>query len=145
MLITGGTGGIGGHLARWLADGGAGQVVLASRRGPAADGVALLAARVAGRDAHARVTRCDVTDRDQLTRVVAGISTGRHRLTTVMHTAAVLDDGVIDGLDVARLAAVAAPKVSAVYLLEEVTAGLDLDAFVVFSSMAATCGQWRAG
>jgi acyl carrier protein len=115
--------------------------VLASRRGPAAPGAAVLAARTAGRGAHARIAVCDVTDRDQLTAVVTRIGTGRYPLTAVMHTAAVLDDVVIDDVDTALMAAVAGPKVSAAHVLDEVTAGLDLDAFVLFSSGAATWGS----
>ena len=145
VLVTGGTGGIGGHLAGWLATVGAGQVVLASRRGPGAAGAAVLAARVAGRGAAARVVVCDVTSRVAVTGLLAGIGAGPYPLRAVMHTAGVLDDGVIEGLDPARLATVAAPKVAAAGLLDELTAGLDLDAFVLFSSVAGTWGSGGQG
>ena len=69
-----------------------------------------LAARVAGRGAHARITVCDVTDRAAVAGVLAGINAGPFPLTAVMHAAAVLDDGVIDGLDASRLAVVARPR-----------------------------------
>jgi acyl transferase domain-containing protein len=145
VLVTGGTGAIGGHLAGWLARAGAGQVVLASRSGPAAASAAVLAARVAGYGSHARVVVCDVTDRRAVSRVLASISAGPYKLTAVMHTAAVLDDGVIDGLDASRLAVVAEPKVAAAQVLDELTAGLGLDAFVLFSSVAATWGSGGQG
>ncbi|MEU7415052.1 SDR family NAD(P)-dependent oxidoreductase, partial [Streptomyces sp. NPDC042638] len=64
VLVTGGTGGVGRHVARWLARAGAEHVVLASRRGPAVDGVAELGAEVAGLGSRLSVVACDVGDRD---------------------------------------------------------------------------------
>ena len=61
-------------------------------------------------------------------------------LTGVVHTAGVLDDGVLDGLDAGRLATAMGAKAAGARWLDELTADLDLDAFVLFSSAAAT---WR--
>ena len=63
VLVTGGTGALGGHVARWVAGQGAGHVVLASRRGLAAAGAAGLAAQVAALGAGVTVAACDVADR----------------------------------------------------------------------------------
>src|SRR5207248_3166815 len=64
VLVTGGTGAIGGHVARWLAGRGAPRVVLTSRSGPAASGTAALAAELAAAGTGAEVIACDTADRD---------------------------------------------------------------------------------
>ncbi|MBT2387218.1 type I polyketide synthase [Streptomyces sp. ISL-11] len=139
VLVTGGTGALGGHVARWLARGGAEYILLAGRRGPAAPGAAELVAELAELGAVARVVACDVSDRDAVAGLLASVP-AEHPLTAVVHTAGVLDDGVIDALTPARLAGVLAPKADAAVHLDELTRDLGLSAFVVFSSMAGTVG-----
>ncbi|MFJ2581034.1 type I polyketide synthase [Kitasatospora aureofaciens] len=140
VLITGGTGAVGGHVARWLAGRGAERLVLASRSGVAAPGAVALAASLAAAGTDVEISACDSASRADLAGVVDRIGAGGPPLTTVMHTAGVLDDGVLDRLDVDRLAnALAAKAVGAVHL-DELTADLDLDAFVLFSSAASTFG-----
>src|SRR6266508_4414841 len=63
VLLTGGTGAVGGHVARWLAGSGAGHVALVSRSGPGAAGAATLTADLAGLGARVSVTGCDLADR----------------------------------------------------------------------------------
>ncbi|WP_425566195.1 type I polyketide synthase [Polymorphospora rubra] len=144
VLITGGTGGLGGHVARWAARRGAAHVVLASRRGPEAPGADALAAELGGLGAQVTLARCDVTDRDELARLLAEVP-AEHPLTAVLHTAAVLDDGIVDTLTPERLHTVAAPKCVAASHLDELTRDLDLDAFVLFSSFAGTSGNAGQG
>jgi acyl carrier protein/short-subunit dehydrogenase len=120
-------------------------VVLASRSGPAAAEAAGLAAQLAAVGTSVEVAGCDIADRDQVAGLIAGIDAGGPPLTAVMHTAGVLDDGVIDGLDTSRLASVLAPKASGAALLDELTAGRSLAAFVLFSSVAATLGGAAQG
>ena len=74
VLVTGGTGAIGGHVARWAAGRGAPRVVLASRSGPAAPGAAALAAALAAAGTAAAVTACDTADRAQTAALVARIA-----------------------------------------------------------------------
>ncbi|MER7419612.1 type I polyketide synthase, partial [Micromonospora peucetia] len=140
VLVTGGTGALGRHVARWLLANGAAEVVLASRRGPDAPGAAELLDELTG-SGTTRVVACDVTDADAVTALVAGLPA----LTAVVHTAGVVDDGVLDGLDPARMQAVLDGKVHAARVLHEATAGRDLDAFVLFSSLSGVVGSAGQG
>jgi hypothetical protein len=131
---------LGGLVAGHLADSGrAREVVLASRSGPAAAGAAALAASVAGRGAGVRVTACDAADRAALAGLLAAMPT-RDSLRMVVHTAGVVDDGVIGSLTAERVDAVMRPKADAAWHLHELTRDADLEAFVLFSSAAATFG-----
>ncbi|BBB02227.1 putative modular polyketide synthase [Actinacidiphila reveromycinica] len=140
VLVTGGSGAIAGRLAGWLVGRGASRVVLASRSGVSAAGVAGLAARVAGGGAAVDVVVCDVAVREQVAGLVEWVDGGGVGLSAVMHTAGVLDDGLLAGMDVGSLSSVLAAKATGAAVLDEVTAGRDLDAFVLFSSAAATLG-----
>ncbi|MBI0292987.1 SDR family NAD(P)-dependent oxidoreductase, partial [Streptomyces sp. PRKS01-29] len=139
VLVTGGTGALGAHVARWVVREGARHVVLTSRRGLAADGAPQLKAELEAMGALVSVAACDVADRDALTEVLAGIPE-EFPLRGVVHAAGVLDDGVLDGLSVDRVAGVLGAKVSGARQLHELTAHLDLDAFVLFSSFAGVMG-----
>ena len=140
VLVTGGTGAIGARLADWLAARGTVQVVLTSRSGPGAQGVARLAARLAEAGTAVAVLTGDVARRDDVAGLLGWIASEAPPLTGVMHTAGVLDDGVLDRMTPERLAGVLAPKAGGAWHLHELTAGLDLSAFVLFSSSAATMG-----
>jgi acyl transferase domain-containing protein/acyl carrier protein len=134
VLVTGGTGVLGGLVARHLAEQGVRDIVLASRRGAdAADGIQRELAELGTRT---RVVACDVTDREAVHQLVAGIDD----LSAVVHTAGVLDDGVITSQTPERLAMVLRPKVDAVWYLHEATAERELSAFVTFSSAAGVLG-----
>ncbi|MET7424043.1 type I polyketide synthase [Dactylosporangium sp. NPDC005555] len=139
VLVTGGTGGIGARLARWLAAEGAEHLLLTSRRGPDAPGAAELAQELRDGGCDVTVAAVDVTDRDALAALLAGVPEERP-LRSVFHAAAVLDDGVIDGVTAERAAAVAAPKSGAALHLHDLTRDLDLSAFVLFSSLGGTLG-----
>ncbi|MFD4264133.1 type I polyketide synthase, partial [Streptomyces sp. NPDC058534] len=133
VLITGGTGSLAGVLARHLVSAhGVRHLVLASRRGAAAEGAAELVAELAAEGATATVVACDVSQREAVAELLSTL-TAERRLTGVIHTAGVLDDGVLASLTDERLAGVFAPKAMAARYLDELTRGLDLDAFVVFS------------
>ncbi|MFD5557117.1 type I polyketide synthase, partial [Streptomyces sp. NPDC127068] len=139
VVVTGGTGGLGAIFARHLAAShGVRDLLLLSRRGPAADGAAELVAELDALGCAARVVACDVSDREQLAAVLAAVE---RPLTGVVHTAGVLDDGVVESLTAEQIDRVMRPKVDAALHLHELTADTDLAAFVVFSSVAALMGS----
>ncbi|WP_117215859.1 type I polyketide synthase, partial [Allorhizocola rhizosphaerae] len=115
------------------------HLLLASRRGPVTPGARELADELTALGADVTVAACDTADRDQLAGLLSAIPADRP-LTAVVHAAGVADDGVIGSLDAQRLAGVLRPKVDAAWHLHELTQGIDLDAFVLFSSAAAVFG-----
>ncbi|WP_284748673.1 type I polyketide synthase [Amycolatopsis sp. RTGN1] len=140
VLVTGGTGALGALVARHLATRyGVRHLLLASRRGPDADGAAELVADLVELGAEPVVAACDAADREALATLLGTIPADRP-LTGVVHVAGVLDDGVVSALTPERLDAVLRPKIDAVTNLHELTAGAELTAFVVFSSISGTLG-----
>nr|WP_062339553.1 type I polyketide synthase [Herbidospora sakaeratensis] len=132
VLVTGASGALGGLVARHLT---ADRLVLLSRRGPAGTGA--LAADLASRGVDVEVYAVDVADRDALAAVVAGIPD----LRGVVHAAGIVDDGLIASLTPARTDAVLRAKIDGAWHLHELTRHLDLDRFVLFSSIAGIWGN----
>ncbi|RKN34958.1 SDR family NAD(P)-dependent oxidoreductase, partial [Streptomyces hoynatensis] len=140
VLITGGTGALGAHVARDLAARGAARLVLLSRRGPAAPGAEELRAELTALGAEVTLAACDASDREAVAEVLAAIPEDTP-LTAVVHTAGVVADGVLEGLSPDRITPVFASKVTAAAVLDELTRDLNLDAFVLFSSVAGAVGN----
>jgi NAD(P)-dependent dehydrogenase (short-subunit alcohol dehydrogenase family) len=129
VLVTGGSGTLGGLVARHLvSEHGVRHVILASRSGrisPHAEGLDVTS------------VACDVADRDALAALLAGLE---HPLTGIVHTAGQLDDGLIETLTTDQIDRVLRPKVTGALNLHELTQDLNLGAFVLFSSAATTFG-----
>ncbi|WP_425576019.1 SDR family NAD(P)-dependent oxidoreductase [Streptomyces axinellae] len=140
VLITGGTGALGGHVARWLAArGGAGRLVLLSRRGAAAPGAADLLAELTSAGVPAVASAVDVTDRRALSALLSGLEAEGAPVRTVVHAAGVVSEVPLREASPAQLSAQTAAKVEGALLLDELLP--DLDDFVLFSSIS---GIWGA-
>ena len=133
VLVTGAAEGLAGLVARHLvAEHDVDHVLLLSRRGPAAPGADELAADLGDR---LDVVACDVADPEALAAAV-----GDRRLTGVVHTAATLDDGLLDSLTPEKFDRVLRSKADAAMALHALTAGREIGAFVLFSSVAGLLG-----
>ncbi|GLY22710.1 type I polyketide synthase [Micromonospora sp. NBRC 101691] len=143
-LVTGGTGALGGHAARWLARSGVENIIIASRRGMAAPGAQQLVDDITALGARATVVACDASDREALAELIDGIP-DEQPLTTVVHACAVLDDALINDIRIDQIERVLKAKVDVAYHLHELTLGLDLSAFVMFSSFAGTVASSGVG
>ncbi|MFF5173647.1 SDR family NAD(P)-dependent oxidoreductase [Micromonospora sp. NPDC000089] len=135
VLLTGGTGGVGRHVAVHLARAyGVRELVLLSRTGRPAPWTEELART----GVTVRAVAADVADRDALAAVLAPLA---DRLVAVVHAAGATDDALLTDLDPDRWAGALRAKVHGAWHLHELTAGLDLAAFVLFSSASATFGS----
>ena len=137
-LVTGGAGGLGAEVARWLAERGAGHLALVNRRGLAVPGASDLVAELTARGARVSVHAADVTDEAAMRGVVESVGAP---LRGVVHAAMVLDDVMTADLTADRFRAVLAPKMAGAMVLDRVTDGHDLDLFLMFSSAAAVVGN----
>ncbi|MET7683478.1 type I polyketide synthase [Streptomyces sp. NPDC005423] len=145
VLITGGTGGLGAHVARTLAAEGADHLLLTSRRGPAAPGSAELAAELEELGAHVTIEACDVTDRTALARLLDTVPDDAP-LTAVVHAAGAMQRiAPLADLPLTEFAEVADAKVTGALHLDDLLADHPLEAFILFSSGAAVWGSAGQG
>ncbi|MEV4383680.1 type I polyketide synthase, partial [Streptosporangium sp. NPDC049644] len=140
VLITGGTGALGAHVARGLAAQGVEHLVLTSRRGMEADGAAELRDELTALGARVSIVACDVADADALAAVLADIP-AEYPLTGVVHAAGISPANSLDALDAAELAEVMRAKVVGALNLDALLGDRELDFFVLFSSIAAVWGS----
>ncbi|MGA9310328.1 MAG: type I polyketide synthase [Pseudonocardiaceae bacterium] len=142
VLITGGTGAVGSHAARWLARNGAEHLILVSRRGRHALGAVELRDELSMLGTKVTVAACDVTDKESLAGLLSSLPT-EHRLTAVVHAAGISGRFVpLTEVDAAEFAEVVAAKVAGAIHLDTLLEGHQLDAFVLISSIA---GVWGSG
>ncbi|MEU5684058.1 hypothetical protein DEJ48_13470 [Streptomyces venezuelae] len=144
VLITGGTGALGSQVARRLADRGAEHLLLVSRRGRGAPGAADLEAELVRAGARVTVAACDIADDDALRELLASVPADCP-LTSVFHTAAVLDDAAVEALTPEQADGVLRVKAGAAWRLHELTLDRELSAFVLFSSVAGSVGMAGQG
>ncbi|WP_040025002.1 SDR family NAD(P)-dependent oxidoreductase, partial [Streptomyces sp. 150FB] len=141
VLVTGGTGALGAHVARWLARSGAERLVLTGRRGPEAPGAAELAAELGEMGVDVTVVACDVTDRAAVAAMLREVEEAAEPIRAVVHAAGLPQSETLDGMGLDSFAAVSTPKAAGALHLDELLGDRELDAFVMFSSIAATWGS----
>ncbi|MEU9001831.1 type I polyketide synthase [Streptomyces sp. NPDC048551] len=142
VLVTGGTGALGAHVARWLTDRGAEHLVLTGRRGPDAPGARELADELTASGTRVTVTACDVADREQLDRLLTGLRADGDPVRAVFHAAGVTEPVPLGAADADHWRRVTAAKaLGAAHLDALCGEGTDTEAFVLFSSIAATWGS----
>ncbi|MFE8598039.1 type I polyketide synthase [Archangium violaceum] len=137
-LIAGGLGGLGLRLAVWLADQGARHLVLLGRRAPSPEARSQLEALEA-RGVRVQVSLVDLSSREDVAEVLTGMRSAPP-LRGIFHSAGVLRDGTIGNQTAEHFREVMASKVQGAWNLHELSAGLELDFFVCFSSVASLIG-----
>jgi acyl transferase domain-containing protein/acyl carrier protein len=142
VLITGGTGALGTHVARWLAHNGAEHLVLTSRGGAATPGAASLVAELTALGTRITVASCDVADRSALSALLRQLEDEGCGIRTVIHAAGVGKFVPLAETTLAEFAYVVSAKVAGAQNLNELLGQSSLDAFVLFSSGA---GVWGGG
>lgn len=140
-LITGGFGGFGLETARFLAERGARHIVFLGRSGPASPAAKTVLAELAQRGVHAVAEALDVTDKPSMSRLFARFGADLPPLAGVIHAAMVLEDAAVANLDAEKFTRVLKPKVAGAELLHHLSASIDLDYFVLFSSATTMIGN----
>ncbi|KAK2836988.1 Type I Modular PKS, partial [Arthroderma sp. PD_2] len=140
VLVTGGLGGLGGRVSRRLVTShGVCDLVLMSRRGMNSPGADALVAELAKLGAEATIVGGDVADLDSLKSIMR-IFTADRPLRGVIHAAGVVDSGILSYLTPQMCATTFGPKVDGLWNLHQVTKDMDLDLFMMFSSISGIMG-----
>jgi acyl transferase domain-containing protein/acyl carrier protein len=144
-LVTGGFGGFGLVLARWMAAEGARHLVLTGRKGAATPEAQEMIRDLEAAGVQVTPVSADVSKEDDMGALFARLDREHPPLKGVLHTAAVLDDAPLADLDRERIARVMAPKAGGAWILHTLTRDRTLDYFVLFSSVSALIGNPRQG
>ena len=139
-LVTGGLGALGLRVAGWLVDEGARNIALTGRRGVVGDHAEAVE-RLRRKGARVEVLPADLAQADEVARLLGRIAAELPPLRGVFHAAGVLEDAALAQQTMGGLMRVMAPKVLGSWNLHELTAGTDLDHFVLFSSAASMLGS----
>ena len=139
-LVTGGLGGIGCAVAEWLADQGAGAIVLNGRRNPDTEAEATIDA-LRGRGVRIEVELADVTDAAAVDAMLARIDEKLPPLGGVIHSVGVLSDAALTNQNWESFERVLWPKIVGAWHLHHATIDRDLDLFILFSSRVGVMGN----
>ncbi|MGO9156827.1 type I polyketide synthase [Mycobacterium sp.] len=138
-LIVGGMGGLGFVVAQWLAQQGAGLIVLNGRSAPS-DDVRAAIAEMNAAGSRVEVVTGDIAEPGTADRLVAAVENAGFRLAGVLHSAMVLDDEIVLNMSDSAARRVFTPKVTGSWRLHQATAHLDVDWWLAFSSAASLLG-----
>jgi len=144
-LITGAFGGFGKVLAQWLVDSGARHLMLTSRSGAATPDAEAFVQSLRKAGAEVEVVRADIGSSQDVARLIEGIRSGDRPLRGLFHLAMVIDDAPLVSLTRERVRSVMEPKAYGAWLLHEATRDLELDCFVMFSSVSSIFGNPAQG
>ncbi|MDE0710104.1 MAG: SDR family NAD(P)-dependent oxidoreductase, partial [bacterium] len=139
-LVTGGLGGIGCAVAEWLADRGAGTIVLNGRRDPDAEARETIEA-LRRKGIRVEVELADVTDVAAIDAMLARMDTELPPLGGVIHSVGVLSDAALTNQTWGSFERVLWPKIVGAWHLHRATRRRDLDLFVLFSSRVGVMGN----
>ncbi|HSS25650.1 MAG TPA: SDR family NAD(P)-dependent oxidoreductase, partial [Mycobacterium sp.] len=140
-LITGGLGAIGLHMAAYLAQHGAGDIVLTSRRAPDADAQRAIDDITERYRCRVHTFAADVGDESGVERLLERIRAGLPPLAGVAHLAGVLDDALLSQQSLERFRTTLVPKAFGANYLDRLTKNDDLDFFIVSSSVSSLLGS----
>ncbi|MFC3456147.1 SDR family NAD(P)-dependent oxidoreductase [Amycolatopsis speibonae] len=144
-VLTGGLGGLGRTVARWLAEQGARHLVLVGRSGATTPAAEQLLTDLTGEGVEVRVEKADVGDHAQVRALLTDVRADMPPIAGILHAAADFDDVLLSNTDAARLIAATRPKANGAWNLHRETLGDSLDFFVLFSSFAAQLGAVSVG
>ena len=139
-LVAGGLGMLGCSVAKWLIGKGAKHLVLTGRsaKADAAEKI-FSAAEMNGANVH--VAAVDISRDKDVRQLIATISNELPPLKGVVQSAGILDDGILAQLDWDRFARLFEAKVYGSWLLHEHTKSLELDFFILKSSLLSLLGS----
>lgn len=139
-MITGGLSGLGLLSAKWLSEKGAKNLALLSRRDNTIEADAILnKIRSSGTDV--RIYKCDITLKDELQKIITEINDSGKKLKGIIHSAGFLDDGILINQTVEKFEKVLSPKIKGAWYLHELTKNLEIDFFIMYSSIASLLGS----
>ena len=138
-LVTGGLGGLGLVITRWLVERGARQIILVSRRKPNRVIQAQLQ-MIEAMGTQVTAAQVDVADAAQMTELMMQIKRSHPPLRGIVHAAGVTEDGILQQMEWTRFAQVLAPKVTGAWHLHQLTQDQPLDFFLLFSSLTSLVG-----
>ncbi|MFI1104934.1 type I polyketide synthase [Streptomyces melanogenes] len=144
VLVTGGTRGMGAHTARRLAELGADHLLLTAQSEPDPAQQVALEAEFAAAGVRVSIAVCDVADRDALAALLASVPDDAP-LTAVVHTAGELDAAALGDLGPDGLEHALRTRTLGATHLDDLLSGTELEAFVLFSSLAGVWGSATQG
>lgn len=139
-LVAGGLGRLGLVTAELLASRGARNLVLTGRGAPSPQASERLE-HLRRQGVRVEYRQVDIADAEPLAALLDEVARDMAPLGGVFHSAGVLDDGVLRQQRWERFETVLRPKLRGAWNLHRLTAGLPLDHFVMFSSVASLVGS----